>query len=127
MRNKVRCDSQYQLIPNYEGNALVSDKDSHDSAPEWLSGMITGCEFPDAQRLSASTLRYLELSVKEHIAKNKAVPRSIAVHPVYLDELLEALELPQAERSLLHGIGVLVDQRCVVPCLVDERGQFHEL
>jgi len=111
----------------FQGKALDSTREPRETAPEWVTGIITGCDFPDAERLIAATWRYLDLSVKDYIAKNRELPSAIAVHPAYVNELLEALELPQAEQSQLHGMGVVVDLRCVVPCLVDSHGRFHEL
>jgi hypothetical protein len=109
------------------GEALVSSTQTRQNVPDWVTGKITKCDFPDAQRLTTATWLYLDLSVKDYMAKYGRLPWSIAVHPVYIDELLAALELPQAEQSLLKGIGVVVDHRCLVPCLVDKDGQFHEI
>jgi hypothetical protein len=127
IHNNVLYGLQCESIERLLGKAVTLHEEGRRTAPEWVTGMITGCDFPDARRLVAGTWRYLELSVKDYIAKNKAPPYSIAVHPAYVDELLEVLELPEAEQSLLHGIGVAVDLRCVVACLVSENGKFYEI
>jgi hypothetical protein len=106
---------------------LSSSTNPREYAQTWLTGKITKCDFPDARRLAFATWLYLDLSVMDYIATNKALPRSIAVHPMLVEELLDALELPQAEQSRLRGIGVVVDLRCGVPCFVSEDGTFHEI
>jgi hypothetical protein len=92
----------------------------------WVTGKITGCDFPHAKRLVRGTRRYIEAALGDYKRAYRGVPDAIVVHPAQVGELLDVLDSLVGALESFAGIAIVVDTLCTRPRMVGREGQMLE-
>jgi hypothetical protein len=93
----------------------------------FIKGEITERHDSQSPMLPWETWRFVEARLYRYMSKHRTKPLALVVHPLMLEQLLNAIDSVYVDLDLLDGVSIQTDERCNVLHVIDRYGQLRKL